>query len=360
MTEKRSQHYVPQLYLRNFSMHNNQKSIGVFNIKLKKFIQNTSIKGQASKVFFYGKDGTVEDTLSHFESGCAPVLRKIINSKQLPTRFSDEYFLIVFFLFLTELRNPATTERMMRSSALFQETVKNKLDPEFAKRLPMLTHDDALEFAFKAVELSLRTTKDLGVKLLFNSSSQQFITSDNPVAKYNQFMEAKKWIGGGWTGLASIGLQFFFPISPELCILLYDPWVYKVGDKKKDLLEVSDMVSINAINGLQFMNATDNLFFNESITESYLEYLSVKDKSFKKANQPTSKIFKLLNESGEELPGDLIVMGSSSPMMNLAISGLTFTKQAKAFRFSNSAAQWRKYPSELFKNLPARSGPYTF
>lgn len=61
ITEKANQHFVPKFHFRNFSYKNNQKEIGIYNVKSKFYKSNVSIRHQGSKRFFYGKDGELEE-----------------------------------------------------------------------------------------------------------------------------------------------------------------------------------------------------------------------------------------------------------------------------------------------------------
>ena len=56
------QHYVPQFYLKNFSSNN--KSVGIYNFNVNKYISNASIKDNFGKNYFYGDDKRIEMALS--------------------------------------------------------------------------------------------------------------------------------------------------------------------------------------------------------------------------------------------------------------------------------------------------------
>jgi len=77
MSKKVNQHYVPQFYFRYFS--ENGKSICVLNRDSGKAIKSASIKGQASKKYFYG-DSDVEDRLSEIDGLFSTALRQIRKS----------------------------------------------------------------------------------------------------------------------------------------------------------------------------------------------------------------------------------------------------------------------------------------
>lgn len=61
MPSKKNQHFVPRFYLKNFSNDKKKNFIGLFNIDSEVHIENAKLKTQASRDYFYGKDGKVED-----------------------------------------------------------------------------------------------------------------------------------------------------------------------------------------------------------------------------------------------------------------------------------------------------------
>jgi len=83
MPENKRQHYVPQAYLRLFSRANDNR-IGVYAIDRGKLIPNASIRGQACRDYFYGKDGRTERAFSSIEGHAARIFAKAVRDRQLP------------------------------------------------------------------------------------------------------------------------------------------------------------------------------------------------------------------------------------------------------------------------------------
>lgn len=68
----------------------------------------------------------------------------------------------------------------------------------------------------------------------------------------------------GACGLATVGLQIFFSLSPRLLLLAYDPQIYKVGESRKaSVSKISLQRDINSLNLLQWANALENLYYND-------------------------------------------------------------------------------------------------
>ena len=74
MQVAKRQHYVSQFYLKNFSIHLNRKSIGIFNVQREKYIPQASLRGQAYQDYFYGKDGSTENALSSIEKAASRIV----------------------------------------------------------------------------------------------------------------------------------------------------------------------------------------------------------------------------------------------------------------------------------------------
>jgi hypothetical protein len=154
--------------------------------------------------------------------------------------------------------------------------------------------------------------------------------------KYNQYLEQKKAIRGK-TGYASIGIQLFLPLNPYKTILFYDSNTYKVGDKKKNYIELTRQEEINQLNLLQILNCERTIYFNNEISNNYLLALKNKLFQYSKGSITNSQILHRINEKGEKMEdGSLIWLSANSIDINLAISNITLTKKIRISQFDNS------------------------
>ena len=92
--------------------------------------------------------------------------------------------------------------------------------------------------------------------LVLNADVDVFITSDNPVFKYNQYCQGVQ--NFGTTGAGQTGLQIFLPLSPRDQLVLYDGKVY---DHVKS--RTPNPKDIDMINSIQVVSAENNLYFSE-------------------------------------------------------------------------------------------------
>jgi hypothetical protein len=72
MPEKKNQHYVSKCYLKQWCSDNDER-IHLYYIKGDEPIENATIGKQCSSDYFYGKDTTLENTLSNIESEYATI-----------------------------------------------------------------------------------------------------------------------------------------------------------------------------------------------------------------------------------------------------------------------------------------------
>jgi hypothetical protein len=124
----------------------------------------------------------------------------------------------------------------------------------------------------------------LECKLLRAPPDNYFVTSDHPVIILNQFCIGAHPVRS-FVGFSLSGFQLLLPISPRVCAFFYDPRVYKVGSRRRRLLEMSS-ADVVIVNSLQVQSANDCLYFHdpalgqrvESLIESYRDLRSpIKD-----------------------------------------------------------------------------------
>src|SRR6188768_1662796 len=74
MATRKKHHYIPQFYLRKFSVREEGKTIGLYHHKSKVFFPEANIRHQACEKYLYGKDDEVEAALSRLESNVSRML----------------------------------------------------------------------------------------------------------------------------------------------------------------------------------------------------------------------------------------------------------------------------------------------
>ena len=64
---------------------------------------------------------------------------------------------------------------------------------------------------------------------------------------YSMFLER---VGDSTYALGSKGLMFYLPLTNNLALMFYDPMCYKLGDRKKSYVEITQKVDIENLNKL--------------------------------------------------------------------------------------------------------------
>ncbi len=328
MPNNKKHHYVPRFYLKRFSKDG--KTICLFNLKKSKKIISANLQNQCYQNYFYGKKLNFEYELSRLELEVANILRHIDQDKMLPFSVpaSSEYILLILFLltqygrtkYATEALNEITdkiTKHILRLNA-------EKKDIDLSK--VKIGIKDVAHFSTSTVAKCYPVILDLHCKLLINDTNVEFITSDNPMVLYNQFMSFQEHTSN--IGLLSKGLQIFFPIDPKKLILLYDSKVYRVGNDRKNTIEIINPTDIHHINKLQVCSCLENIYFcdpnfdAESLYKRAFSYLRTT-----KSNVIFSPEFKDGDDKSE--------LFSVSPVgirTNLKLTFLTIRKSAKKWR----------------------------
>jgi len=281
MASKRNQHYIPQYYLRNFSI--NSKSVCCFNIARHKPIETASIKGQCKIKYFYGKIPTIENALNKHETLCSKVIKTIIRNQKLPERNTFEHRQLLRFIAVQHGRtkNSADVINEMVSHTLKQMAIDSKkLTKEQLKDVKIELNDPVL-LSLNTVVKTYPLLLDLKYHMFINHSKISFITSDNPIIFYNEYTKGIEGIG--CTGFTSVGLLIFVPLSPKILLLFYDPVIYKVGDRKLNLTSIHQENDIFYFNLLQYLNAYNNIYFRSYSMERqiFIEFRKIENRRHK-------------------------------------------------------------------------------
>ena len=265
MAEKKNQHYVPKHYLRRFCSAGEQ--ITLCHLRTGRIIEKASISGQCSDDYFYGADLVVETALGDLEGSDQQLFEEICTSQKLPTdlaKLGQLHAATGYF----HLRTKQSAEAMMKGQTailteMARRAAREHLPHISAKTIESLTVSPANAPA-QGVALAgdmFPMIMDLDRRLLIAPEGREFITSDHPVVAVNQGLQDRAG-DLSYTGLALQGLQLFFPLSPQLCVMLFDGGCYRVGRPGKREIVLQREEDVDVINSLQILNAGDTLYFH--------------------------------------------------------------------------------------------------
>ncbi|MBP9152801.1 MAG: DUF4238 domain-containing protein [Flavobacteriales bacterium] len=359
ITDKKKQHYIPKFYLRNFSFKKNEKQIGLFHLKSKFYFQQAALKDQGSKKFFYGYDGKIENRLSQVEGFLSTIINDIIEHECVPKRGSVEHIDLLGFVALTDLRSPSKLKTMQTNLDVMTQSVLD-LDPtaEVTKIVPTFNHDDAIKISLSAIPEIIDIMYDLEFKLLINTTSNPFITSDLPVVRYNQFLEQRKWPHGK-TGYGNTGLQIFIPLNPRLMLVFYDPSVYKLGFRKQMTSRITKSADLDNLNILQFLNCIETVFFDDKSSEHYIRTLYQASSNFGLANQHRSKESYLIQDGDDRAKvlsekTNLLIMGITDCEIRLQLDGLKMLSSTRGKKLHPTITQLRPWAADVIRRRSSR------
>jgi hypothetical protein len=260
MPQNKSHHFVPQFLLRFFSVDGS--SVGLYNLCSGRIVTGASLKHQACRDWFYGRDGKAEHALGQIEGGASAVLRRMIETGRPPKRYSDDHRVLATFLLIQSARTAqAAAEANEMANKVGKLMLRNALtDPELLAAIDDLTIE-LTEPAAEALRPALLETPvilDLKIKLLHNVSSTPFVLGDHPAVKHNGLYSGADI---SVLGLANLGLQFVMPISPEYAVVFYDEKTYSLGDPASNVVKLLSASIVTALNEFQWANALDNVYF---------------------------------------------------------------------------------------------------
>lgn len=230
MAEKKNQHFVPQFLLRKFSKEARGKTIRTYIIKSSRIVPNAPIRSQCSDAYFYGADLVRENSLGNIERTISMHLRD--TSEEALDALSDaDIFSLRRFVHSLRLRTRARFDQEAQMLA----AMKGVISREQGADVERLQIDEAFGKICVADEVmcladTLQTlVDDLGVRFLLNSHAIQFASSDHPVVTHNFYAETHPKFRTylSCDGLAAKGIQIFLPLSPRLCLALYDQTTYQ-------------------------------------------------------------------------------------------------------------------------------------
>lgn len=267
MPTNKSQHFVPQHYLRQFRIEGT-KQIAVARLVPLTLIPRASINEQCKQDYFYRDDGQLDQLLQQCEKDLAPVLFRVSQEKE----FDDKDLVALRFLaVILHVRNRKTIEvAKLFPKKIAYEVIKSAIERGELPPCPDPCGWKEGMMDFSGVAGSLMKwnaipcwleMQTLGCKLLEAAPHTYFFTSDHPVLMMNQLFASSE-PHRSFVGFSRSGFQLLLPISPNLCIFFYDPLVYKVGARRRQLVQLSPS-DVEVVNALQVQSAEECVYFHD-------------------------------------------------------------------------------------------------
>ncbi|HEC41064.1 MAG TPA: DUF4238 domain-containing protein, partial [bacterium] len=242
---KKKQHYVPQFYLKNFAIHkkSGECSIRCYSKELNKSY-NSNITQVAMERYFYDEEDPpeIENYFLHLEGLHSKVYNKIIHNHSIKQLTMYDKFMMAHYIMTQNERTRSARIRNAQMTELLYKYGRHgidlppyeSLDEEYKKWLlesratigqinimfnPIEMEDGTVHYPYDVV---IKMAK-LGWVLLEDKLKREFFTSDHPVYVHNPPIEDKNVIRGyGMSSYTAESVEIFFPLTPRLCLLLFD------------------------------------------------------------------------------------------------------------------------------------------
>lgn len=290
---KRNQHFVPQSLLKQFSCDQNKKSINLCHGEGADVVYNASIKGQASKTYFYkGPDGAkiYEDELSAMESVFISTLRNSIKKNEIDKK---DYLFLCMGVGLQFARTIAKRDAIMNfiDSKIVEEALKSeeliqgisniiennseKISPiDIIKSLHISRNQETHQYFIQNMVMNgvkySPYLMDLKKVIIKNRTNVPFIIGDNPVVIINQLIGFNKY--QNVRSFCQQGIQIFLPFSPYNTLCLFDKNVYSC-QSSGDFLDIHEEHDINKLNMAQVINSSNSFYFTNCLPEENRNFL---------------------------------------------------------------------------------------
>ncbi len=271
MADRKNQHYVPQFYLRKFSM--DTKSINIYLIKNRKTVNNASISGQCARDYFYGKNLKVETGLGELENAFSNAINRFCEDNYI----QDDK--VAYYLNLFISIQHARTAKM---NDFFKESMRFAFQSIFDLYIEKNGDDLRLNQNIKVNDIVNTIVahsiiyspllRDLSIHKITNQSKIDFVTCDNPVVIVNPvFCNNPETIGLGLGGI-----QIILVLSPKNAVFLYDQKYYSpllTGNKNEAKIKEDSV--IDRINKMIAFNAYEIIIKSSVTSEDYVKSLLI-------------------------------------------------------------------------------------
>lgn len=267
MPKNENQHYVPRLYLRNFA--NNKGLINILNLNGYKILKEKPYKSQCQEDLFYGKDLIMEHLLERIENNAKTQIKSIVETSTID--FENEPYLdLLYFIATQSIRTRIATDSILENVNAQIDAIIEKLaeigtknSNKYIGKLKAGNHNPRALITLASFSVPYLLL-DLLCTVIENEFSIDFITSDNPVCLYNQYLNNLQNCTGIKEVFSSKGLIMLYPITYKKLLLLFDPSVYEI-ESWEPVMKVDNAPDIMKINICQCVNANEVIFFSNSI-----------------------------------------------------------------------------------------------
>jgi hypothetical protein len=203
MPAYKRQHFVPQFYLKKFTIYD---KIQAYNLKSKR-LNMMNCKDVCSRDYFYAQMPEVERSFSRMEGEGNRIISDIIMKNDLSKINIEDYCILLYFISFLYARTLSVKQETEQhfdglSNYFFRLFIDNNIEnlrregmeKEYLEKCRMAINGPIHAFAMKSIiERGPFLIKDLSPILFINFTGRDFITSDSPIVLYNSFLSIIRW-----------------------------------------------------------------------------------------------------------------------------------------------------------------------
>ncbi len=222
--QPKKHHYVPQSLLRRFSVNNDGSSLYVFDkTRLESFkssILNAGSENHFHSIEIEGKIVSFEGLFQSNDDQLARLLNTVINDRSLKGLTSQDRVALTEVAVAQIVRTKMARTTMRSFAEQFAVVLQEAgIEPKEVDGFSIPTEQEVRRAALSSFLDIQKHVDALRAKrqiLIHATGSETFWISDNPVVLHNTFPY-------GELGLASPGIEIYFPISSELALGFFCP-----------------------------------------------------------------------------------------------------------------------------------------
>lgn len=304
MSNVKTQHYVPQFYLKRFA--NEKKQIWAFD----KMSSNCFPSGPgnlAGENYFYDQadideafgEKFMEKSLDSIEGKFAPFRTTLLDdmeNKRVASIDAETKFHLCEYLSIQILRTKEHRQHILQMFNVMEQGLIDKswLTKEQAKKMGFqMDPEKAKVFQIKQLMdnrgLKSALCESLGEHLCLiykNATDMPFYTSDHPVAKIPNIISSVR----SFAGWGSKGIEIAFPLSPQYLLVLCErSYFQKMEHLNYQILELQDVQNIIYYNSLQ-VNDSYRFIYSSSPDFSLAQEMVSAHKELSDPNRKRSEI----------------------------------------------------------------------
>ncbi|MCP6718691.1 MAG: DUF4238 domain-containing protein [Patescibacteria group bacterium] len=317
ITIVRKNHYIPQGYLRKFECESKPGYIYNFKLIEAKFEESSGVDPVKIENILHIKHFYslgMELILKNIEDAFYTIRNKIISDNSLKRIVYEEKISIVRYIFAQYLRTPLERNRFVNQARIMLESLySNRVNQKINKDeiyiefndlyIRLMLEGGIYQFLFPSPK-ETRQVELINFYLknkwkLISAGNMKFNTSDNPIIMHNDCYEPiidQDYIDTLKTpnskifgtkrphGLMEPGIQLYFPITPKLCILIYNP---QFGQRLLKPVEINEQGLIQCYQNILSSNNKIRNFLKRKLNqkrkkrEKFVElHLNVKIEEF--------------------------------------------------------------------------------